>query len=104
MRTCTSNIADICTKVLSLSNYLSFTLPTALCPGTAVGEGIKIARVIIMISQTHQPDSLKTLHLNNGNSQKKSHNQKVYFAPINLIHLFHLEPQSRITHVFTYRI
>lgn len=88
MRTRTSNIADICTKVLSLSNYLSFTLPTALCPETAVGEGIKITSVIIMISQTHQPDSLKTLHLNNGNRQKKSHNQKVYFSPINLINLF----------------
>lgn len=80
---CTSNTADICNKALLLLSYLSFTLLTALCPGTVVGEGIKSLSVIIMILQTYQPDSLKILHLNNANRQR-GEKKKVFFNPIYL--------------------
>lgn len=58
-----------------------------------MSEDMKITSVIIMISQTYQPDSFKTLLVNNGNGQRiKKHNQKVYFTLIYLITLFDLEP------------
>lgn len=89
---CTSNTADICNKALLLLSYLSFTLLTALCPGTVVGEGIKSLSVIITILQTYQPDSLKILHLNNANRQRGKKKKK-YFL-IQFIYVFDLEPKS----------
>lgn len=68
---CTSNNADTDSKALLLLNNLLFTLLTVLCPGAVVGEDIKIVTVIIIISQTYPTDSLKMLHLNIGNVQRK---------------------------------